>query len=335
MNDLTSLLYTAASNGEVATVCDLLKRGAKADCYCTTNGVSPLARAVENGHVKVVDVLAKHGASVHRSTYPTTDRRVPLAIASRQGDVEMVKTLINHQASVNGNTGAPDSPLACAIAHKQDLVVKLLLEHQANVNHRNYGYPPLCTADTASTEVFRMLLEHKADPDSRDPSGQTCMVSLICCNMVDKAKLLLEYRADVDSAAYAVNADTYLGLAIYYKRYEIAQLLVDYGASKKQAREDVSANHMTAWPRNVEKVLKILRTSLSICTLIVYLMHLYRVPLGSKPTPRCATGDATGDRDRDGHAPDGAGVCVAHDAKRAVVCYFRVAINCMFYCCYI
>ena len=229
MNVWPSLLYAAASDGDVAMVRNLIDRGASVDWYHPDTGMSALAIAVHKGHTGVVDVLAKHGASV-TNAHDEIAAEEPIIHACRYGNLEMVRTLINHGATLNF---ARVSPLVTAAVNNQAPVVELLLNHKANPNCRDRsGYTAFMLSHRSSLPILQLMLEHNADPNAKAPSGQRCLNNYIWADDYDKVKLVLEHRADPNVDPASLCASTYLSLAFQQKRFEISQLLVDYGADK-------------------------------------------------------------------------------------------------------
>jgi len=86
-------------------------------------------------------------------------------------------------------------------------------------------------------EAVKLLLEQKASPDVRDPSGWTALMHAIFSQKTEVAKALLSAGADYqDAAAESADAVTPLILAAAGPRAELVQLLLDKKA-RPEARD--------------------------------------------------------------------------------------------------
>jgi ankyrin repeat protein len=137
-----SALIIASSQGDLASVGDLLARGASVDLR-DRNGATALAHAAYWGHVRIVHELIQSGAAVD-------------ALDSE------------------GLT-----PLAHALILGQSQVVQLLLQHGAQADHVGaQGITPLMVAAEsphASEDLIRLLLDAGADPARIDTDGRSAL----------------------------------------------------------------------------------------------------------------------------------------------------------------
>ena len=76
--------------------------------------------------------------------------------------------------------------------------IKLLLEHKADVNTKdNYTFTPLIAIiKFNNTECLKLLLENKADINAKTKYGNTALIIAVRNNKYDHVKLLLEHNAD-------------------------------------------------------------------------------------------------------------------------------------------
>lgn len=132
-------IHVAIENRDLTKVRECLKKGT--DLKETNHaGLTPLARAVELGHLPIIRALLKAGA-----------------------DIE---------------AGGVRTPLFCAVANRHDPVVRELLEQGANVNAPSgeLGTTPLMiAAATGNPEIVRLLLEEGADPRLTDRQQQDAL----------------------------------------------------------------------------------------------------------------------------------------------------------------
>ncbi|KAH9172799.1 ankyrin repeat-containing domain protein [Lactarius sanguifluus] len=165
----------------------------------------PLVAALHGGHVRIAELLFRHGANVG---------------AQGTGGRTLLHTAI--QAPSNLAVGA----------------VQFLLKHGADINARemDLSTPLHLAAAQGHFEVAQMLLQRGADANSRNADGETPL------HMVPKptfprgegnraklVQLLLENGADVN--ARNDDDETPLHLASYFPEPKLVQILLDYGAS--------------------------------------------------------------------------------------------------------
>src|SRR6266702_3183980 len=164
----------------------------------------PLVAALCRNHAPVAELLLEHGGRVDvRDTrkqtvlHKTIDRRGKVAI-------DAVQFLLEHGVDVNARRDDLWTPLHLAVNIGELSVARILLEHRAEVNARNDdGQAPL-----------HLLSKRETSKDEDDDC--------------DLAKVLLERRANVNEQDK--NSATPLDLASYYKKPEIARVLLDHSA---------------------------------------------------------------------------------------------------------
>ena len=104
-----------------------------------SNGYTPMAYAVEGGHLNVIRTLKLNGASLTRKT---ADRRtlLHLAVASKQYSVAVVTYLLENGVNVDEPAGFPpnDTPLMTALRHNADTeVIEALKGAGASLTEKN------------------------------------------------------------------------------------------------------------------------------------------------------------------------------------------------------
>jgi len=150
----------------------------------------PIHAAVHGKNLKVLEALLNAGAEVNRSAPVKYEIKTsgmtfgqgvgvtvtPLFLAVAERNPDAAELLLKHKADANGKTPDGTPLVAYACMFNQPDILKLLLDAGADPN-LPYGlgdYTALryATADR-NAPLVRLLLNHKADPNIRDESGQT------------------------------------------------------------------------------------------------------------------------------------------------------------------
>jgi ankyrin repeat protein len=216
-------LAYAASGGHLGIVTMLIGAGAAVNSN-PQNDATPLINAIEGGHVNIVKALLAAGA---RANQADRIRRTPLQVASNRNRPEIAALLLD--------AGAPVDSLALPYAALggDTTLVRLLLAFGANPNagrghalseatrgcYRNDntdviralldgGADPKVHGDYSALhraaglcepEVVRLLLARGADPNARDMSGVTPLISAAVAGRLETVRLLIAAHADVSA----------------------------------------------------------------------------------------------------------------------------------------
>jgi hypothetical protein len=139
-----SQLYFAALHGFYDLVQHLIDRHPEQVTHHNHTYFSPLVGALESGkHVRVAELLFKHGAHVHIRGDP------PLCHAIRfsdDGRVNAVQFLLKHGAHVNAGDASLMTPLHFAAQVGCPKVARILLEHGADVGLKTTTARSRCTS---------------------------------------------------------------------------------------------------------------------------------------------------------------------------------------------
>ncbi len=157
-------LMIAARSGSATAVKLLLDHGAKIDAVESRKGQNALMWAAAEGHSAVVDLLIERGVDVKAVS---TGGFSPLVFAAQKGDDKSVNSLL--QAGLIPNYTLPNgtSVLSVAVLAEKPEVVRVLLDHKAEVDTPDKsGNTPLHTAaQSGDLEIVKLLLANGASPN--------------------------------------------------------------------------------------------------------------------------------------------------------------------------
>jgi len=165
-------------------------------------GLSPLHLAAIRGDTGIIRLLLRAGADIDLVTLPTSSTALHQACGYSQ--YEAAKVLVEAGAKVNEKDKYGQTPLSCVAAWvRSDKIgsrlTSLLAEHGADLNVQSgscSATPLLLATSHGSLGCVKSLVAHGCDINYRDNDGDTALCG-----------------------------------AIYYRNHEIAQFLLDIGAS--------------------------------------------------------------------------------------------------------
>lgn len=201
-------LYRAAQGGHLAVVRYLIK--AKADPNIKNNsGRVPLHAAAQEGHLAVVQYLIeKANADPHAKN---NDGRVPLYTAVQESRLSVVRYLIekaNADPNVKDNDGW--APLHIAIQRGHLGMVRYLIKAKAdsNVKDKN-GWAPLhFSAYKGDLAAMQYLVETaKADPNIQNTRGETPLDVAAEKEKIDVLRYLINFMKADPKASEKYNLD--------------------------------------------------------------------------------------------------------------------------------
>lgn len=171
--DATALHY-AAANGNVDTIRALVAAKADVNARSKRYASTPLALAVQCGHLAAAQLLLGHGADPARAARHSANA---LQIAIEAGHHEFVKLFLKDAppSLINSQGICERTPLVDAIWAKDLEVASLLVSLGADVNFRNSeGTSPLMIAVIQESKLLvALLLTSGADVRNTDKSGQS------------------------------------------------------------------------------------------------------------------------------------------------------------------
>lgn len=158
--------------------------------------------------------------------------RVNSSILGR-ADEETLLAALKDGADPNSVTHLGISYLSEACRLSETAIVKILLDHKADPNQRNpvgtYALHEAAGANKERAEIAKMLLEHGAHCDAVDDSGRTALHISVGSEYLDIAKLLIETgNASLDIQDKRGETALHLAAALGSKR--VIRYLLSKGA---------------------------------------------------------------------------------------------------------
>ncbi|CAK9041773.1 unnamed protein product [Durusdinium trenchii] len=189
-----TLLHEAATAGRLEFAQRLVQNGASISVK-DTDGWTPFARAVMEGHLTLAVWLMEQGA-MDLANY---EGETVLIWASKEGRLELCRWLCGRGSAANAVDAYGNTALLWAIREGHVDVVRWLLTRDVDLEAVD---PDGCTAlawaaKRGRTEMAEALLEHGAWVNSKDKHGYTPLVWAAKTGDMITVKLLIEKGADL------------------------------------------------------------------------------------------------------------------------------------------
>jgi ankyrin repeat protein len=216
--DLTALdadgdtpLQAAAAAGAPHAAAFLVAQGARVDDV--RQGRTPLALALERGHLEVAHVLLQHGADAMAPI--GSESRPALLHAAQTGDLRTMNLLLGFgvRPDLNDPDGVP--VLAHAVARNDESITRALLEAGATPDvdapapHRSLLEQAIRDGGPG---VVDLLLAHGANPGVLSREGQPLLPLAVALGRVDVAEALLDAGTNVNTLLVSPVSEEFLAL---------------------------------------------------------------------------------------------------------------------------
>ena len=206
-------IQRSAKRAELQKVVKLLRKGGLADALCSTTAVSGLPStftllhaAACNGHLEMVRVLLKRGASVD---LPSGLGNTALMGAAHRGYPFILLVLLQHSANPDLQGVHGCTALMQAALEGQEACVQALLQARANTEllDDQDGHTALMSAaDQGHEPCVQALLRAKANIELLDDDGDTALIIAEARGHTATAKLIRQHAAPPPPAAAALAA---------------------------------------------------------------------------------------------------------------------------------
>jgi ankyrin repeat protein len=215
-----------------------------------------------------IDIHPTSDLTFHYFTPTSKSKAVSLYYAALCGFQDLVEHLIlKYPQHVDVHGGYYVTPLVAALAGEHFHIAKILRDNGAGPpNIRGYeDASPLHSAVYyGDLQMVQVLLEHKADVDAQDDTGETPLHYLSTdrggsrqiSQLHKVSRLLLEHGADVN--ARSNDLSTPLLIAARNGRVEVVRVLLEHGADVNVPNEDHSTPLLVAAEWGKAEVLHVL-----------------------------------------------------------------------------
>lgn len=190
---ISTPLILAIKRENIKAIRTLIAAGAGVNIIARS---SPITVAAERDNLEIINILLENKADVNQNIAGTT----ALHRASAQGNVATVEALIAAGAAVNAtNQLHKQTPLFDCITTASPEVVKILLKHKADVNHKDMdGNTALhYAAADGLTSIVHFLITAGASVEAINNEQQTPLIMAVENTHLNAIKLLLQNNANV------------------------------------------------------------------------------------------------------------------------------------------
>ncbi|MFJ1268213.1 ankyrin repeat domain-containing protein [Legionella lytica] len=154
-----NLCYLASEQGDAQIVAETVKQGANVE-FTDKDGITPIMAAAMHGYDEVVDVLAKHNASL--DVREQLNGWTPLHYAVDEQYTKVVTRLAQHHANLNVRTNNGYTPLLLAVSHRNVEAVAELIKFGADASIAlAYPLKNFKSQDALTKARFNTLVKEK------------------------------------------------------------------------------------------------------------------------------------------------------------------------------
>ena len=201
----TERLYTAAKQGNITTVKELIEKGVDVNTE-NNDGLTALHYASNGNHIELVKDLIKQGADVNKKCNANNGEFTPLMLAVHNNYSEIAHELIKAGADVNIEAKGGWTALHYASHGNHAALVKDLIEQGADINKKcetiKGKFTPLMLAvynnySKVAHELIKAGADVNAICDTTEGKRTPLMLASIN-NQVEIAKELIKANADIN-----------------------------------------------------------------------------------------------------------------------------------------
>jgi ankyrin repeat protein len=212
-------LYIAAQKNDLPMVRLLLAHGCDANAYVDAGG-NALSQAHDNGNATLVALLEAHGGKVFPDYWPW------------KGNIEKVREMLAaNPACAQDVVGLANEDLPAEVS-----TAILDMGFAAGADPKKVGNWPLYRA-IENPPLLECYLRHGVDPNTADSEGKTTLHSVARWPVIESARILLQYGANIDARDDVFQA-TPLAWAAMFGRLELVEFLLANGTQPNLPDEE-------------------------------------------------------------------------------------------------
>jgi ankyrin repeat protein len=124
-------------------------------------------------------------------------QKVSIFDIAREGTLEQLKSAVKKDANIINKISKDGyAPLTLACYHGNNEVAKYLIANVKDVNSKSgYGTPLMAATVKKNTELVKLLLKYKANPNAVDQNGSTALHFSVIFSYEEIIKLLVASNA--------------------------------------------------------------------------------------------------------------------------------------------
>lgn len=189
-------LHKAVLAKDLPAVREILDSGHVAVDVPDKLGHTPLMNAAQKGFVRIAEELIHRGADVSACN---SSGKSSIILAAFEGHVPTLELLLRENANIHQRDRSGMDALHGAVTGDQAGAVEYLLTAGAPVEgHDASGWTPLIrnASISGNADVARVLIKHGADPNARDTTHKTALMTAALGGHEELVKVLLAAGAD-------------------------------------------------------------------------------------------------------------------------------------------
>ncbi|XP_055848926.1 putative ankyrin repeat protein RF_0381 [Episyrphus balteatus] len=230
MGKINKDLLNSVSHGDVKSLKTLINRHGLHNSVA--HGYILLLKSIKLKNNEITELLLNEGSRVNRKRNKRMPSNTPLHLAIENGDLKLTEMLLDNGADINANNVNGLSPLVLAISKKKEEIIDLIIRKRSDcINDRcKEGICPLhAAAEHGLSHVIQKLLQNGANVDVKTAAECTALQYVCRKGNLEIIELLLNNNANINPRTHHTWAPLYL--AIDNCHVDAAKLLMIRGAN--------------------------------------------------------------------------------------------------------
>lgn len=199
------------------------------------NIFTPLTYAVSLGNLEVVKDLINCQSVKVNIDEPIYENYTPLMLAAKSGFYEIAEFLVSSGANLDLQNIGGRTAIMLAAREGHEKIVELLFHAGASLDILDNDDNSLLmfTVNKCSINIVKLLLTNKTQLNKVNRFGDTCLISAMERGSLETIKYIIRLCPNnkITNQSNKIG-NTPILLAALYKRFDVIDLLVSYGASK-------------------------------------------------------------------------------------------------------